>query len=184
MGLPSLFFFSLSHLFFFFFFFLSLSSESIKMNTTTTPTFIDNDTHYEANRPKLQWLIILIPVIGAFFIYTFIRIKNKARALRQLDAEEEENTIVPLAVTDTISAPSPIYRRQMFDMRSNERRRTIPEPLIRLSNVGNTVIWQRLQNTTTDPRRTPTPPPVYSVSSPPKYDEVIALENDETSTRT
>ncbi|GAA5795197.1 hypothetical protein HPULCUR_000551 [Helicostylum pulchrum] len=137
----------------------------------STALYLDNDIHYEANRPKLQWLIILIPVVGAFAIYTFIRIRNRARAQQHLDDEEE--MVTPLRLSNIIPAPSPIFHRQMYDVRSNER-----APLIRLSNSGSTTtFWHRLQPPSNDPRNS-TPPPVYSVSSPPKYDEVIALENE------
>lgn len=135
-----------------------------------TASYLDNNIHYEANRPKLQWLIILIPVVGAFAIYTFIRIRNRARTHQQQSDEEE--MVAPLRISNIIPAPSPIFHRQMYDVRSNER-----APFIRLSNGGGTTtFWHRLQPFN-DPRNS-TPPPVYSVSSPPKYDEVIALENE------
>ncbi|KAG2233471.1 hypothetical protein BDF21DRAFT_464923 [Thamnidium elegans] len=134
----------------------------------STASYLDNDIHYEANRPKLQWLIILIPIVGAFAIYTFVRIRNKAKAQQQLD---EEEMFTPLRISNIIPAPSPIFHRQMYDVRSNER-----APLIQLSNIGSTIFWHRLQPS--NGPRDSTPPPVYSVSSPPKYDEVIALENE------
>jgi hypothetical protein len=182
------------------------------MNNTISNLEDDDIPHYEKNQPKLQWLIIFIPVIGAFVLYTFLHIHNKRRKTKQRPVDEETVTIPSVVMANIIPAPNPIFD---YSNRTNETRiydiRTGQYPHVRLSNNSydnntTTTFWQRFQSSsspTTDIltqqnnrerqrrrqrrdrrrsrrylNRTPTPPPVYSISSPPKYEEVVALERD------
>lgn len=188
------------------------------MNNNTVFNLEQDDIpHYEKNQPKLQWLIILIPVMVAFVFYTFLRIRNKRRKARQRLVDEEALTIPSVVMADVIPAPAPIFHHNGSSCTINDSRTRIYDiglrtyPLLRFSNnsySNNTTMpfWQRFYSSTSQPNsadknnnahqnrrrqrrrrrrlrrgelnRTPSPPPVYSISSPPKYEEVVALERE------
>ncbi|KAF1797565.1 hypothetical protein V8B55DRAFT_1437161 [Mucor lusitanicus] len=117
------------------------------MNTTLE----QDTTAYDENSPKLQWLILLIPALGAFVAYSLIRMHKRKKAQQLLLAQESQH----LPRHHPITVPYPAFFRQrlyLAEQDQRERRRQ-----------------RRLQQ-----HDAPPPPPAYSPSSStlPKYDEI------------
>lgn len=148
-------------------------------NTTTTHSDLDNiNIHHEANQPKLQWLLILIPIIGVFAMYTFYHVRYKRRKRKQL-LDEEEASIIPATMTNVIPLVPP-------SILSSQANNCSEISLVRLPNseglyvsVNNTMDQRgRRESRREESTRLSAPPPVYSISSPPVYEEVVDLRTN------
>jgi hypothetical protein len=98
---------------------------------------LDQDPRYEMDHPKLQWLFVLIPVIGLFILYIILRFKQNRRRRREfLEIQPSHVLVNSVAATNSHSG-------QM---------------------ISTEVVLP--------------PPPVYSVCSPPKYEDIV-IEHQE-----
>ncbi|KAL9552428.1 hypothetical protein MBANPS3_003780 [Mucor bainieri] len=73
------------------------------MNTTLEQDSIVHDK----NTPKLQWLFLLIPALGAFVAYSLIRVHSKRKKAQQTLLDQESQQHSPLH--HPITAPSPSH---------------------------------------------------------------------------
>jgi len=118
-----------------------------------------DDIAYENNSPKLQWLILLIPALGAFIGYSLIKMHNKRRRAQQLLLDQALQHL-PISNHHAIAVLSPAYPASLFWKRfsiieqdQRERRRQ----------------QRRIQRQQHDA----SPPPAYSPSSTlPKYEDI------------
>ncbi|KAL7318417.1 hypothetical protein PS15m_001667 [Mucor circinelloides] len=125
------------------------------MNTTLE----QDDIAYENNSPKLQWLILLIPMLGAFIAYSLIRMHNKRRRAQQLLLDQALQRL-PASNHYVIAVPSPAHpsslswqRFSAIEQDQRERRRQ--------------------QRRTQRQQHDAPPPPAYSPSSTlPKYEDI------------
>ncbi|KAI8880527.1 hypothetical protein K501DRAFT_275499 [Backusella circina FSU 941] len=164
------------------------SQEELKgikqMNSTLGET---ETSHPQPIHSKLQWLIILIPVVGAFFLYSFMRIRNRRKRVRDV-----ERAACPPAHLQPPTSLPPVYR---------QTNNTRPSGLLihfSSNNSSHSSFWRYLHSASSESlnqrqrrrreerrrrrrrlERTPTPPPMYSVSSPPAYDEITTVADNE-----
>lgn len=127
------------------------------MNTTLGE---DNIIRYQDNSPKLQWLIVLIPVLSAFVAYSLFRIHNKRKKAQQLIIDQQSQQL-PIS-NNHITMPSPTHQSSLFwqrfsiieqDQRERRRRRRQRRHQQRQNDIS---------------------PPAYSLSpSLPKYEDII-----------
>lgn len=134
---------------------LFVHTHTLEMNATLEEDTIAHDN----NTPKLQWLALLIPALGAFVAYSLIRRHNKRRKAQQMLLNQESQQ---LPLHQPITVPSPAHPPSLFWQRlypveqsHRERRRQ------RRS--------RRLQRQQHD-----APPPAYSpsFSTLPKYEDI------------
>lgn len=132
-------------------------------------TTYNSKIHYEANQPKLQWLLILIPVAGIFALYTIFRLRNKKRRRKQLQEETTDviparmSNIIPYSNTNNCSTISLVRLPQSGDVYINVQNQT-----------EERTVYQAGPNRR-DSSQVAVPPPTYSVCSPPRYEEVVDL---------
>lgn len=160
------------------------SFTGFKMDNSNHTTYNSN-IHYEANQPKLQWLLILIPVTAIFALYTAYRVRNKRRKRKQLLEEAStafhassmrRNTLASIDLHSGILSPQQINNASNIS-------------LVRLPQSGDVYVsvhtaaeerrvhqaGSTIRRESTSPAVITAPPPTYSVCSPPKYEDVVHL---------
>lgn len=150
-------------------------------------TTYNSNIHYEANKPKLQWLLILIPVAAIFALYTAYRIRNKRKRRKQLleeasaafpasGASMRRNTLASIDPHNTNSSNISLVRLpQSGDVYVSVQAAAAEERTIHQQQAGSTGSSSRRESTSPVVVVITAPPPTYSVCSPPKYEDVVHL---------
>ncbi len=151
-------------------------------NNYTTHSEIDSvNIQHEANQPKLQWLLMLIPVAGVFAMYTFYRVRYKKR-MRRKQQILEGTTVTPATMGSII----PVVPPSIFSLNNRSQINNCSDiSLVRLPHsdglyisVNSTTNERGRRGSRRESTRLSAPPPVYSISSPPVYEEVVDLRTN------